>query len=110
MIARRKFDERETIATLIYCGVQIPCYRCKKPFFTVLDIEREHITELALGGKDMPSNCAYSHQDCHALITNGSKATSAGSSKHRIAKVRRLTNPKQKRKRAWQKTKWRMKA
>lgn len=105
---RRKFSETEVLMVaqlgLWRQGVDLICYRCHAPLFTsivdekqriisatkVEKIDREHITEIALGGVDSPANCAYSHASCHSIITNGSKATSAGSSKQRIAKVKRL--------------------
>ncbi|HVZ60664.1 MAG TPA: HNH endonuclease signature motif containing protein [Terriglobales bacterium] len=101
---RKRWSEKDVIETLAYQGVCVPCYRCGKMFVeafyaTSSDTyeliwwtipEREHIVEIALGGDDAPSNCRYSCKGCHAKITNGSKATSAGSSKHRIAKTRRL--------------------
>ena len=97
-MSRKRFTEREVIETLIRQGVTIGCYRCKR-IFEALEcrdrtIEREHLSEIALGGFDGPTNCVYSHRDCHAKITNGTKATTAGSSKQRIAKVRRLQNPR----------------
>ncbi len=87
---RKRFTEREVLDTLYYSYVVILCYRCHKKIFPDDKVEREHITELALGGKDEPSNCAYSHKACHAIATNGTKATTAGSSKQRIAKVARI--------------------
>ena len=90
-MTRKRFSERWVIQTLLFQGAQIPCYRCKILFTPDDDMEREHIAELALGGADEPHNCAYSHEACHAKITNGTKATSAGSSKHKIAKLNRLT-------------------
>lgn len=99
MTKRKKFSEKEVIETLAHQGVIVACYRCHKPLmvrggdgilYWVDGAEREHITEIALGGADAPHNCAYSHEACHAKITNGTKATTAGSSKQRIAKVRRL--------------------
>jgi 5-methylcytosine-specific restriction endonuclease McrA len=86
-MSRRRFSEREVIETLIRQGVQIACYRCGVNLYPV-DAEREHVVEIALGGKDDPTNCVYSHKECHAIITNGTPATTAGSSKHRIAKTR----------------------
>lgn len=95
-MSRKRFNEREVIETLIYQGFAISCYRCRQPFSVdpTSALEREHIVEIALGGADVPFNCAYSHKACHAEITNGTKATTAGSSKQRIAKVKRLANPK----------------
>lgn len=90
MVARKKFSEREIIETLYHSGILVGCYRCKTVLAPGELVEREHINELALGGEDAPSNCAYSHKGCHAIATNGTKATTAGSSKHKIAKVKRI--------------------
>ena len=102
---RRKFSEKDVLETLRCSGYIIRCFRCGEELDTfdpAVKIQREHVTELALGGKDEPSNCAYSHKACHDRITNGTKATTAGSSKQRIAKVRRLRGEnKPKMKRAW---------
>src|SRR5690606_19076829 len=97
-MTRSAFSERKVIETLIRRGAVIPCYRCRVAF-TLEDvpfIEREHLVEVALGGDNTPENAAYSHgqrsaQRCHGIVTNGTKATSAGSSKHRVAKTRRIT-------------------
>jgi hypothetical protein len=105
-VNRRRFKEREVLDTLYYSGVPVPCYRCKKPMLPGQKVQREHITEIALGGKDEPRNCAYSHAECHRIITDGTPATSAGSSKQRIAKVRRIRGEnKPKPKRKWGKQK-----
>jgi hypothetical protein len=97
-MTRSAFSERKVIETLIRRGAVIPCYRCRAAF-TLEDvpfIEREHLVEIALGGDNTPENAAYSHgqrsaQRCHGIVTNGNGATSAGSSKHRIAKTNRIT-------------------
>ena len=102
-MSRRRFNERDVIETLAWQGVWVACFRCKKTFFEpagsplrkysiiqVLQIEREHLHEYELGGADAPYNCRYSCKECHARITNGTKATSVGSSKHKMAKVRRI--------------------
>lgn len=101
---RKRFSEREVIETLAWQGILVTCFRCRAPFYTPAPtggmfnlsdkIEREHIHEVALGGPDIPKNCRYSCGPCHDKVTNGTKATSAGSSKQRIAKVKRLQNPK----------------
>lgn len=88
-MARRRFTEREILECLIQQGAIIPCYRCRIAL-TVADAkaaEREHIHEVALDGADTVENCAYSHGPCHAAVTNGLPATTAGSSKNRIAKA-----------------------
>lgn len=110
---RRKFSETDVLHTIQLqlwgadgSGPSLTCYRCREVLFrrehitflpsVVIDattydrIEREHYIELALGGDDAPYNCAYSHAACHKAVTNGTKATTAGSSKQRIAKVKRI--------------------
>lgn len=99
-MTRKRFSEREVIETLAWQGIFVRCFRCNAPFYSAAPdgglfnlsgaIEREHIHEVALGGSDIPKNCRYSCGPCHSTVTNGTKATSAGSSKHRIAKIRRL--------------------
>lgn len=99
MTKRCRFSEKEVIETLAHQGIIVTCFRCKKALivrggdgnlYWVDGCQREHVTELAIGGADAPHNCAYSHDGCHSKITNGTKATTAGSSKHIIAKVKRL--------------------
>lgn len=90
MTKRRRFTEREVLATLINQGVEIRCFRTGT--LITLDnldqVEREHLHELALGGPDEPGNCRYSLKTAHAVVTNGNGATTANSSKHRIAKAK----------------------
>lgn len=80
------------IESLIRTGNEIRCYRTKE--IITLDmvkfIEREHVIPLALGGTDDPLNAAYSLAAAHKKQTNGTKATSYGSDKHAIAKIKRL--------------------
>jgi hypothetical protein len=91
MVRRRQFREMEVLKVLLMQGVEIRCFRCCAPItleqVAAKQVQKEHLHELELGGADMPENCRYSHADCHAVITNGTPATSAGSSKHRIAKT-----------------------
>jgi hypothetical protein len=96
MTRRRKFSERDVIRTLILQGAIIRCFRTGEIITpaNVGRLEREHLHELALGGNDEPSNCRYSLKSAHALVTNGTPASSVGSSKHRIAKVKRITRTK----------------
>lgn len=103
MSRRKRLTERQTLAVAVMQGAVVPCYRCKLAFDaeTVKTAEREHLHELELGGADELENMRFSHADCHKAITNGSGATTAGSSKQRIAKVKRLrgetrTGPKAK--------------
>jgi hypothetical protein len=96
-MARKRFSEREVIETLIRTGHEIRCFRTKEiiTLETVRRLEREHPVPLALGGADSPVNAAYSLREAHSKQTNGTKATSYGSDKHAIAKVRRILNPRQ---------------
>jgi hypothetical protein len=90
----RPFREIQVIETLIIQGVVIPCYRCKVPFtrddVKARNVQKEHLHEVILGGPDIPDNCRFSHAaaPCHATVTNGNGATSAGSSKHKARKIR----------------------
>lgn len=112
---RRRFSEREVIRTLLHQGVKIAS-RSGEPITleNVHLVEREHLHELSLGGADEPENCRYSLKAEHAIVTNGTKATTAGSSKHRIAKAnnptrtdkfivnkRPLDEPREQKKRRW---------
>lgn len=93
MSRRKRFSERQVIETLIRQGVEMRCYRTKEliTLETVNLLEREHLTQMALGGADTPANCAYSLKAAHAIVTNGTKATSYGSDAHARAKIRALT-------------------
>lgn len=91
-----RFTELQVIDTLLIQGVTIRCFRCGEPI-TREDVkrkncQREHLHETGLEGPNIPENCRYSHADrpCHAQITDGPPATSAGGSKHKIAHTRRL--------------------
>ena len=99
MTTRKRLSERATLAVAINQGAVIPCYRCRVAFDseTIKTAEREHIHEIALGGEDVVENMAYSHRACHAKVTNGEGATTAGSSKGRIAKANRIAKGGKKR-------------
>lgn len=89
---RRQFREMEVLATLLMQGAVLPCKRCTV-VFSIDDVkggnvQKEHLHEVALGGEDEPHNCAFSHTDCHKVITGGVPATTAGSSANRIAKTK----------------------
>lgn len=89
---RRRFSELDVLETLVRQGVEIRCYRTKEliTLDTVRQLEREHVTELGLGGDDDPTNCVYSLSAAHYIVTNGTPATTAGSSKNKIAKTKRI--------------------
>lgn len=91
---RRQFRELEVLEVLIvHQHVAIPCFRCGAAFteedVRTGNIEKEHLHERALEGPDEPFNCRFSHKaaPCHHTVTNGTPATTAGSSKQRIAKT-----------------------
>jgi len=54
-------------------------------------VEFDHAYALALGGADEADNIRPMSPEAHNIKTNGTKATSYGSDKHAIAKVRRLS-------------------
>jgi len=89
-MTRRRFTEREVLECLLRQGAVIPCYRCRVALTieTARAAEREHLHEVGLDGPDTPENCRFSHQECHSKITNGTPATTAGSSQNRLAKTR----------------------
>lgn len=95
---RRKFRDWEVIACLIFQGVDVRCYRTGERITleNVKRLQKEHLIELALIAPeqrhlhDVPGNCRYSLAEAHAIVTNGTKATSVGSSKHKIAKMKRM--------------------
>lgn len=89
-MSRRRFTERQVIATLIHQGVEIRCHRTGEliTLDNVNQLEREHLHEVGLGGPDEPGNCRYSLKAAHKVVTHGTPATWAGSSRHRIAKTK----------------------
>lgn len=96
MTARKALSQRAVIEVLIRQGAVIPCFRCRVALKLedVATVEREHKHPIALDGPDTVDNMAYSHggggMSCHSVQTNGTKATSAGGDKHKIAKAKRL--------------------
>lgn len=64
-------------------------------------IQYDHCLAHALEGSDGPENIRAVLADCHDRITNGTRATTAGSTKQVVAKVKRLngTTGRNKRKR-----------
>src|ERR1043165_4466018 len=95
MSPRRRFKEWEVIATLIHQGIVVTCFRTKQPFTleTVKTAQREHLIDRAVDDRpeyDTPEYCRYSLKQAHAVVTNGTKATTAGSSKHIAGKMKRF--------------------
>lgn len=93
---KRKFvSEVTAIRVAILQGGTVPCYRCKEPLTATGIINREHIVPLALGGADEIENYAYSHGECHRIVTFGTKATVADGDIHKIAKAKRLAKARE---------------
>ena len=72
-----------------------PCGICRKPLHEDAPRILEHMvpraTRIALGlDPDAPEILAHVHDECANKKTNGTKATTAGSDKHMIAKGNRL--------------------
>ncbi len=100
-MTRRACTAKQALEVAIEQGAVIPCFRCRLAFTSreAKDrgaIEREHLVPLALGGKDIPSNWAWSHKGCHAKQTNGRSHLGEGD-KYEIAKAKRLANGGKKR-------------
>jgi hypothetical protein len=86
MKPRRQPNLTEQVAILIRqaaCGCG-----CGEPLGDRPEYHHQH--ERALGGADHVDNWIALRPACHGRITNGTKATRAGSSKSRIAKANRL--------------------
>ncbi len=97
---RRKVPTVHQILEMVLLqGGRLRCYRTRKPITlkNFRDTQREHVVELGLfatdaekAAHDTPDNWRMSFSEAHAIVTNGTKATTAGSSKHRIAKAVRM--------------------
>ena len=64
--------------------------RCAICLIVPLNPEWDHIQALELGGNNSTENFQALCKSCHEIKTHGSKATSAGSDIHKIAKARRI--------------------
>lgn len=96
---RKSPTPKQVIESLLHQGVEVRCYRTKErvTLANFRDLEREHLVELGLkktdaekAAVDTPEYWRWSFSAAHAKVTNGTKATSAGSSKHRVAKAVRM--------------------
>ena len=73
----------------------IPCPLCLRQIgpgdAVILEHMTPHATRVALGlDPDAIDNLRFVHAECANTKTNGTKATTAGSDKHAIAKAKRL--------------------
>lgn len=79
-------------ALLFHFGAR--CARCGKMILITDKIEWDHSHPLGLGGPHHYTNIKPLHIDCHLFKTSGTKATSAGSDIHKIAKAKRIAKGK----------------
>jgi hypothetical protein len=95
-MARRHFSERDVLETLLRTGHKLFCFRSHEPITldNVRTVEREHVTPIALGGADNPTNCAYSFRSAHKVQSFGGGATTADSDIGKIAKTKRIAKGK----------------
>lgn len=94
---RKAITERMKVDCLLWHASLTPfpirCAICREP---IIPMERErglewdHIVPIALDGDHSYINLRPLHKECHRLKTSGSKATSAGSDIHMIAKANRI--------------------
>jgi len=93
-MTRRRLSPKQRAALFVtHKGI---CHMCCEPINEAFQLwEVSHPHPLALGGKDDDSNRAPAHKSCHRTRTFGTKATTAGSDIHAIAKTKRLAKGKQ---------------
>lgn len=94
--------ERQTITDkmkwrALFHRFPIPCAICNHPIFWDEEIDWDHVHPIALGGEHSHANLRPLHANCHQKKTSGSKATSAGSDIHMIAKAKRIASGGKKR-------------
>ncbi len=71
-------------------GASIICPLCEESILPGGPTIREHMHALGLGGLDSPANWRLVHKHCARRKTIGTRATTAGSDIHLIAKGKRL--------------------
>lgn len=91
MTPRRRSETPAMVRRILFRQGVVPCCLCGKRLKPEDKVIREHMHALALGGPDEEDNMGYAHEECAARKTNGNGATTYGSDKHAIAKVKRLT-------------------
>lgn len=100
---RRQGSWRDHLEALLHQGVQLFCWRTKRPitFENLHLVQREHEPALCLfktwaqkRAADIPANWRFSLSDAHAVVTNGTKATTKGSTKGIAAAVKRIDSGK----------------
>lgn len=95
MTKRKAITERMKIDALLMAASHgAPLCTCGEPIDPGQPIDWDHYTPLALSGDHHYTNLRPLHRDCHRKKTSGTKATSAGSDIHKIAKVKRIAKGK----------------
>lgn len=88
MTERRKLTTLDKLKIVV---AQARCPVCGEKLGELEGLDFDHVLALALGGTDTIDNLRAIHRSpCHARKTNGTAATSAGSDKHLIAKMKRV--------------------
>ncbi len=86
---RQAITDKMKLSALFY-RFPIPCGICNYPLFWDEEMDWDHVHPIALDGEHSHRNLRPLHSNCHRKKTSGSKATSAGSDIHMIAKVKRI--------------------
>ncbi|MGX1096555.1 HNH endonuclease signature motif containing protein [Amorphus sp. MBR-141] len=91
---RRQPTEKQKLQIMArYCrcpGLPELNHECGKHLPSMHETQFDHMHARALDGPEDLDNFRPLCPDCHDIKTNGRKATTAGSDKHRIAKMKRL--------------------
>jgi hypothetical protein len=90
-IAERMEADLDSGGNIFFCD---NCYEALRPG---QDIHFDHRHAHGLGGEHSYKNLYPMHAECHREKTFGSKATTAGSDIHKIAKVKRIAKGGKKR-------------
>lgn len=101
MSERKAITERMKVDALLW-RASFSCPICRLVVAPGQSIEWDHIHPVALDGEHAFMNIRPLHKHCHDRKTRGTKATTAGSDIHAIAKVKR---PARKLAGTWRKTK-----
>lgn len=88
-VKRRSLSLKDKLEVMVKQAI---CPACGERLGDLDGLDWDHIHPLALGGSDNDNgNFQVLHRSCHRKKTSGTKATSAGSDIHEIAKTKRLT-------------------
>ena len=91
-MTRKRLSPKQRAA--LFAAHKGRCHLCGERIEATEGWQADHVHALALGGRDDVSNLAPAHVNCHRRKTSGTKATTAGSDIHAIAKVKRILKGK----------------